>query len=435
MHEIILKKKFVINDIIQKNAKNMDEVIKPNSVALTITSPPYGNAIDYAQHINNSKYKTTKNFRGNEKITCDEYLDDMVDIFSKINEVTISGGFCCIVIADEIINSTLIPLASLLLSRLVTTKHTENGWYLRDMIIWNKITAGRNGSGNRFGQFIKIPVPTRYRSNIMHEYIIILYKGIKARMLPMDTKQKLPLNRALKRQIALSVWDITPVPPKTVKHPAVFPEQIPWRLIQLFTIPGDIVLDPMCGSGQTLKIAKHLKRKYIGIDIKKEYVKLSKKRLHEKPILSNFMIPVYFPIKWSNVEQSGRKIDAHLDVSDAIPTGYKKIFEKTTVDHHADLTTQHIYYKNRAGEYLCCYIGNKMSPYVMKLGNPKKSNSALIKILNKLPKEFELHEILLALPENVPNDPNSVLTIADVLIHSKIIQKHVMTKKCTIYSK
>jgi len=277
-----VKKKYALNDVVCADSKTLSSFIQPNSVALTVTSPPYRNAINYSQHVKNLKSGKAEKFRGNEEGTLEDYLDEMEKIFSEVRMVILPGGFCGIVIADELFEGTLIPLPSLLISRLVDLNNPEDGWHLRDMIIWNKITAGRSGAGNRFSQFVKIPVPTRYRANIMHEYIIVLQKGKIGRFLHKDTKDKIPLNRAMKRQVALSVWDITPVPPNVVDHPAVFPEQIPWRLIQLYTKPGDVVLDPMCGSGQTVKVANHLKRKYIGVDLRKEYAKLAKKRLKEK---------------------------------------------------------------------------------------------------------------------------------------------------------
>ena len=63
------------------------------------------------------------------------------------------------------------------------------------------------------------------------------------------------------------------------KHPAIFPEELAKDHILSWSNEGDVVLDPMCGSGTTLKVAKVLNRKFIGIDISKEYVKLSKERL------------------------------------------------------------------------------------------------------------------------------------------------------------
>jgi len=359
----------------------------------------------------------------------------MEKIFSQVRKVTMPGGFCCIVIADEIDEGTLLPLPSYMLARLLDNSDPEEGWHLRDIIVWNKVTAGRSGAGNRFAQFIKIPVPTRYRANIMHEYILILQKGKKARMLPQDTKEKIPLNRAMKRQVAQSIWDMTPVPPNVVDHPAVFPEQIPWRLIHLFTVPGDTVLDPMCGSGQTVKVANHLGRKYIGVDIRKEYAKLAKKRLKEKFMLSNFIIPLYFPIKWSKAEQSGRKEDAHLDVEDNIPKGYKKVFQKKSKDAEYGTETTHIYYKNKTGNYLCCVITAREQPFLISMENPKKSNSPVKKIFKSLPKTFDIYEIKKAVPQNMPDDVSTVLAVADILEHEKFSVRATKSTRMIVYMK
>lgn len=430
-----MKKKFIVNDVVCADSKELSKFIKPNSVALTITSPPYRNAINYSQHLRNLKTGKKKKFRGNVGGTLDDYLAEMEKIFSEVKKVTVPGGFCCVVIADELDEGTLVPLPSLLLAKLLDPDDKEQGWHLRDMIVWNKVTAGRSGAGNRFSQFVKIPVPTRYRANIMHEYILILQKGKKARMLHQDTKGKIPLNRAMKRQVALSVWDITPVPPNVVDHPAVFPEQIPWRLIQLFTIPGDTVLDPMCGSGQTVKVAKNLKRNFIGVDIRKEYAGLAKRRLKEKMMLSNFMVPLYFPIKWSKVEQSGKKADAHLDVADSIPKEFKKVFQKITADAEYGTDTTSIYYKNKRGDYLCCVISAREDPFLINLGNAKRAGSPLRKIFQSLPKTFDLLDIKKAVSNYMPDDALTVTAVADVLENENLSERKTKSHRSVVYSK
>ena len=430
-----MAKKFTINDVVCADSKTLSKFIKPNSVALTVTSPPYGNAINYTQHVKNLKSGKGKDFRGNVGGSLDDYLDEMRGIFSEVKKVTMPGGFCCIVIADELSEGVLIPLPSLLISKLVDLADEEEGWHLRDMIIWNKVTAGRSGAGNRFGQFVKIPVPTRYRANIMHEYIIVLQKGKKARFLLKDTEPKIPLNRAMKRQVALSVWDITPVPPNVIKHPAVFPEQIPWRLIHMYTQPGDVILDPMCGSGQTLKVANNLKRKYIGVDIRKAYATLAKKRAKDKMMLSNFMIPLYFPVKWVDKIQSGKKDDAHIDVEDHIPKGYKLQFQKISKDAENGTDTRHLYYKNKTGDYLCCIIGAAEEPYMMKLGNPKKATSPLRKIFKKLPETFDLIDLKKILPVGVPDDPYSLISLVDVLVEIKNVKRKTRSLTKAVYEK
>jgi len=424
-----VKKKFVVNDVVCADSKTLSKFIKPNSVALTVTSPPYRNAINYSQHVKNLKGDKKKGYRGNVGGTLEGYLADMEKIFSQVRRVTMPGGFCCIVIADEIDEGTLLPLPSYMLARLLDNSDPEEGWHLRDIIVWNKVTAGRSGAGNRFAQFIKIPVPTRYRANIMHEYILILQKGKKARMLPQDTKEKIPLNRAMKRQVAQSIWDMTPVPPNVVDHPAVFPEQIPWRLIHLFTVPGDVVLDPMCGSGQTVKVANHLKRNYIGVDIRKEYAKLAKKRLKEKFMLSNFIIPLYFPIKWSKAEQAGGKADAHLDVADRIPKGYKMIFQKTLKDEEYGTDTRYIYYKNKAGDYLCCVISSREQPFLLKIGMMNGTSSPLKKIFRALPNSFSADDVSKILPSKIANNMLTASAVVDVFEHSKLIHREKYLNK------
>ena len=417
-------KKYLINDIVCADSKKLTKFIKPDSISLTITSPPYRNAINYSQHVKNRKNSKKLSYRGNVGTTTKKYLDDMEKIFSEILKITKPGGFCCIIIGDEVSNGTLIPLSSLLISRLVKEDENELGWHLRDMIIWNKVTAGRNGAGNRFGIFVQQSYPTYYRSNIMHEYIIILEKG--GEKTPFDRKntKKIPLNRSMKRQVSLSIWDITPVPPRTVEHPAVFPEQIPWRLIQLYSKEKDTILDPMNGSGQTTKMAKLLKRNFIGVDLQKPYVELAKKRLTENFSPPKFMIPVYHPIKWNNQEESGKKDDAHLDVPN-VPRGYKYTFKAISEKEVRGFKSTYIYYKNKSGNYICYIMGRTChrSP-AMKLGNLDDPKSVLSKTFAKLPDtKFHKAKLNKILPTRLVENRQPIKAIIDVLLYEKKIKK------------
>jgi len=433
--------KFVLNDIVNLDSKRLSSVIKPNSVALTITSPPYRNAINYSQHVKNVNKKTNHEFRGNLGLETSDYLNDMKQIFSEVYKVTIDGGFCCIIIGDEVENGRLIPLPSLLIANLVNITNSEEGWHLRDVIIWNKITAGRNGAGNRFGIFVQRPFPTYYRSNIMHEYVIVLQKGKKNRLLKKTQADKIPLNRAMKRQVALSVWDlpvdeavineskksvwdITPVPPRVIDHPAVFPEQIPWRLITLYSKKGDTILDPMNGSGQTTKVAKYLKRNYIGVDSRLSYVKLAKKRLNEPFQLSNFMIPQYFPIEWSTKEQSGKKEDAMLDISFDVPKDYHYIFQKPSDKEVRGVRGTYYYYKNK-DDWLCYIIARSSKPTKMKLGNFSKPKTRLAIVLNKIPNrdEFTKADLHESLPPRIVENRQPLKAVIDVLEHLNWLEK------------
>ncbi len=76
-----------------------------------------------------------------------------------------------------------------------------------------------------------------------------------------------------------SVWTFPAVSAKQIGHPAPFPEELPHRLIQLYTFKDDVVLDPFVGSGSTCLSAIKDKRNYVGYDIDQEYVKLTKRRI------------------------------------------------------------------------------------------------------------------------------------------------------------
>ena len=77
-----MKKKYIVNDVVCADSKTLSKFIKPNSVALTITSPPYRNAINYSQHVKNLKDGKKKKFSGNVGGTLDDYLAEMEKIFS-----------------------------------------------------------------------------------------------------------------------------------------------------------------------------------------------------------------------------------------------------------------------------------------------------------------------------------------------------------------
>ena len=83
------------------------------------------------------------------------------------------------------------------------------------------------------------------------------------------------------RDSTKSVWTFPAVSAKEVGHPAPFPVELPYRLIQLYTYEGEVVLDPFMGSGQTAIAAIKTGRLYIGYDIEEEYVKLAERRIKE----------------------------------------------------------------------------------------------------------------------------------------------------------
>ena len=250
--------------------------IDDDSVALTVTSPPYWNAIDYDRHADDagSYYRSREyglGYRGYE-----EYLDWLVAIMGGVRAKTRPGGVLALVVGTVLLDGTHYPLPMDLTGRLL-----GEGWAFRQDIIWHKVTAGVR----RAGTFIQHPYPGYFHPNIMTEYILLFTNPgpkIFARRTRAEKRGAIfPIDDLFTREIANNVWHIPPVPPGHLDHPCPFPEEIPYRLMRLYTYPDDLVLDPFNGSGQTTKVAHHLGRRYIGYDIQEEYSQLAATRLRE----------------------------------------------------------------------------------------------------------------------------------------------------------
>ncbi len=324
-----------IDKIFCKSCQAMEE-LPDNSVALTVTSPPYWNAIDYDRHAQNpgQNYRTRRYSVGYHDYR--DYLGWLQQISGEIFRVTKPGGFMAMVIGTVLLDRKHYPVPFDVVSLLTGGQevcqeehyeHSRHGserdrkakpgtgadaepqpvaysksgaradaepqagcngkpnvlpnWEFHQDIIWHKVTGGVK----RAGVFIQKPYPGYFYPNIMTEYILIfrkpgpqIYRG-KGQVYREEAKVK--VQRLFTNEIANTVWHIAPVPPRCLEHPCPFPEEIPYRLIQLYSYPNDLVLDPFCGSGQTLKVAGHLGRHYCGYDISREYVELARKRISE----------------------------------------------------------------------------------------------------------------------------------------------------------
>jgi len=119
----------------------------------------------------------------------------------------------------------------------------------------------------------------------MTEYILVFRKPGPAIYKDRNANQKsqaaYPINRLFTMDTANNLWHIAPVPPDLIDHPCPYPEEIPYRLISMYSYPDELILDPFVGSGQTLKVARHLKRNYVGYEIIKKYIALAKQRIKQ----------------------------------------------------------------------------------------------------------------------------------------------------------
>jgi len=225
--------------------------IPENSVHLVVTSPPYFNApFDYPGLF--------KDYR--------EYLDLIRSVARELQRVLAAGRIACFVTQDVRINSRLYPVVADI-ARIMM----EEGFFYRDRIIWKK-PEGYIRISRRSGVVLQHPYPMYFYPDNLFEEILILQKGeyhypkIGSEMKP----SQINLHEFSKGKWYLSVWDITNVLPfkgRLEEGIAAFPEEIPRRLIKLFTFVGETILDPFLGSGTTMKVARELGRNSIGYEI------------------------------------------------------------------------------------------------------------------------------------------------------------------------
>jgi site-specific DNA-methyltransferase (adenine-specific) len=278
----------------------MPEVVS-DSVSLTVTSPPYWNAIDYDIHADDRDQDYRTRTYSNGFSDYQDYLDWLESIFIEVHRATKPGGFCAIVIGTVLFEGYLYPVPYDLTSRL-----TNREWLFHQDIIWHKCTAGVK----RAGVSIQKPYPGYYYPNIMNEYILIFRKPgpkiYQARSLGEKNGAEYMIDTLFTKETANNIWHIAPVPPGFIDHPAPFPEEIPHRLITLYSYPEEIVLDPFAGSGQTLKVAHALGRNFIGFENIPSYVELANNRIDQPLSLRSKQLVAVFQ-KIEPGEKTGKR--------------------------------------------------------------------------------------------------------------------------------
>jgi len=235
------------NKIIQGTSENM-QGIPDNSLHLMVTSPPYNVSKEY-----------------DEDLSLQEYLQMLGNVFTETYRVLVHGGRACVNVAN-LGRKPYIPLSDYISHMMI-----DIGFKMRGEIIWAK-GAGA-GVSMAWGSWQSASNPVLRDT---HEYILVFSKGT------FERKKGNRENTITKEQFmewTKSVWTMNPESARKVKHPAPFPVELPYRLTQLYTFKGDVVLDPFVGSGSTAIAALKSERKFIGYDIDPEYVKIAEKRI------------------------------------------------------------------------------------------------------------------------------------------------------------
>ncbi len=240
------------NHIICGDSRNID--IPDNTVHLMVTSPPYNAAKEY-----------------DDDLTLQEYLGLLREVFQECYRVLVPGGRAVVNVAN-LGRKPYIPLSS-----HINLIMQEIGFLMRGEIIWDK--AASAGSSCAWGSFKSASNPCL---RDIHEYILVYSKG--EYKLPRSNQEKEAgrEDTIAKRDFieqTKSIWSFSTESAKRVNHPAPFPVELPRRCIEMYSFAGDVVLDPFLGSGSTAIAAIRTGRRYVGVDISREYCEISQSRI------------------------------------------------------------------------------------------------------------------------------------------------------------
>lgn len=249
------KVNFIENRIL---AENLDKIyckssevmgdIPDHSIHLMVTSPPYNVKKEY-----------------DKDLSLAEYRDLLKAVFKETYKKLVTGGRACINVAN-LGRKPYIPLHSYIIEDML-----EIGYFMRGEIIWNKASSASPSTAWGSWQSAANPV-----LRDIHEYILVFSKESFSRK---RDQKKDTISKEEFLEWTKSVWTFPAVSARSIGHPAPFPEELPRRLIQMYTFKGDVILDPFCGSGTACLAAIKDGRHYIGYDVKSEYVKLANQRI------------------------------------------------------------------------------------------------------------------------------------------------------------
>lgn len=238
------------NRIFPTSAEEMTQ-LPDNCVHLMITSPPYNVGKEY-----------------DNNLTLEEYLEFLSRVWHQVMRVLVPGGRACVNLAN-LGRKPYIPLHAFIIQDML-----KLGFLMRGEIIWNK--AASASTSTAWGSWRSATNPTL---RDVHEYILVFSKGTFRRQNLAGRQSTISRDEFL--DYSKSVWSFPAESARKVGHPAPFPVELPFRLIQLYSFNKEVVLDPFIGSGQTAIAALSADRYFVGYEIEPTYVDLCERRIRQ----------------------------------------------------------------------------------------------------------------------------------------------------------
>ncbi len=266
-----------VNRIIHSDCEKVLKEVPDNSIDLIFTSPPYAD-------------RRQQTYGG---VKPEKYVDWFLPKSEQFLRVLKPTGTFILNIKERVVKGERHTYVIELILRL-----REQGWLWTEEFIWHKKNSYPGKWPNRFrDSWERLLHFNKQRKFNMYQEAVMVPVGdwAKDRLTSLSKTDKIrdesKVMSGFGKNVSNWVGRDKVYPTNVIhmatecsnrNHSAVFPISLPTWFIKLFTLPGDMVLDPFVGSGTTAVAAQQLGRDYLGVDISEEYCQMAEKRLLQK---------------------------------------------------------------------------------------------------------------------------------------------------------
>ncbi len=241
------------------------EAIPDGSIDLVVAGPPYFTLFDYGAFARGAAH------HWKDKQSYASFLDQLAAQFREVFRVLRPGRYCTVLIGTVRRGDTTYALPFHAVRLL-----EDVGFQFQFEIVWHKPAGGRRSALG----FYRDPFPGSFTPNNVVEYVLVVRKAPSQ---PFSTRSAvlrhvdnaIVLDETFRRELSNNVWHIMPARGQG-EHPCPFPPELPYRLISLFSLRGETVLDPYMGIGTTARAAKMLKRRFVGYEREDRYAAIAR---------------------------------------------------------------------------------------------------------------------------------------------------------------